>query len=270
MIPNLTGIITKFLEHIEADIDKAGWDRHPGLFLLQRVDEEPGQPGADFMVTATQLEVPFAGNTIAGLGEFAVYLAAPGADLSEISDGFVGLAFICESWGWRNENQAPDPGRSLADQPGAVECRQVTAIDTTGTMHVILRIRSETPRTDIFAPDAAEAPTGTMIDAIRLAVAAIADALPPGSHQLPTVADLIVGRLRPGPARPGDAGCTCGHWASRHIRRTNGKLEGACADTDNSRRCECPSFDDGTPPAADTPRDAEPATTDADSKEPTR
>lgn len=137
--------ITAMLLHVERRVNEAGWDKPPCLGILTVSTKSnnnvmglhvmnvaiPNPPGAFVeYVGQEHLEDPAFAQTL----------------VQDYGDEFYGVVFMCEVWMGTMAPSERD-GRALADIPGSLEARQISAVDIHGRQYFINRVRGQKART---------------------------------------------------------------------------------------------------------------------------
>ncbi len=137
-----TDTLSRLMQSFEQEINQLGWDRPALLFTLNRFSEH---------------EVAIAPLTPPSLGASALELVeaitdtlktfGPTRDIRQLlKPNYFGLLLTFEAWGRFDDNAVTtDPYRSLADQPGSVECRMVLVHTAGGQRLALSRIRGQEP-----------------------------------------------------------------------------------------------------------------------------
>lgn len=210
----------RLLTRIEIDVHRAGWDRHPWLFLL--VDAGAHEDTAlhirrimrgagPSIRVGGYLAQPMFGESFFGRADmppwealrvFAVNLAYgedPGEEaVTQVLEvlrapGVFGFAMVAEKW----RNSEPDAVRravagevNLGDVPGSVECRQLVAVTTAGRVMEVERVRGRKPELHMDA----DTLRGDISTSLRILADAVAGQVPPPEQfeqRYPTLAQLM-------------------------------------------------------------------------------
>lgn len=213
MMPSVQSVTT-LLTKIEADLHRVGWDDTPPIMLTMVGDVVDGATllGAIPMPFPADLFAVEAGQVVEQVGlsmlDDKSPLGALAEDLANMQQEagvhFAGLIFASEAW----MASGPDidrQGRRLADIPGSVEVRFVTAMDCSGRMTDVTRVRGRKPRVDVYDPrkTTGDRKVGRIVDGLRDGVLAVAKHMPPGSVDRDALM-LWTGGSDPALLAPGD------------------------------------------------------------------
>lgn len=154
-IDELAGVMVA----VEQKLDDEGWDQPPRIFTLHHA--------ADGGIDVHGLLAPGKGVHLPALLEVAAeeMRSAEYADRvrSRLAAGYFGLLLSYEAWArFGPQALTTDPSRSLADQPGSVECRLVTIRTVCGQELTYQHVRG---RESGFLPPGAH--QGRLIDGLR-------------------------------------------------------------------------------------------------------
>lgn len=210
----------RLLTRIEADVHRAGWDKHPWLFVLvdAGAHEDTGMhlrrimrgAGPSIRVGGYLAQPMFGEKFFAkadippweALRNFAVNLAyGEGSGEESVATvlevlrapGVFGFAMVAEKW----RNSDPEVVRravagevNLGDVPGSVECRQLVAVTTAGRVMEVERVRGRKPELHMDA----DALRGDISTSLRILADAAAGQVPPPEQfeqRYPTLGQLI-------------------------------------------------------------------------------
>lgn len=178
--------VGELLLAVEASVHRDGWDEPARLYVLTQAGalvrsgisfHTPVHAGG---LTALSIAPPMAfhGNPAHALFKVAWAasqgLPAAGLFVALIGSvpGFVGLAFVVESWMRRDMSDAERDAlgeRSFADIPGSLEARMVHARDCADRMYAVSRPRGEQPRLSLPGDGH---PEGSIVESLAVLVAA--------------------------------------------------------------------------------------------------
>lgn len=168
-----TALLARLLLHIEILANRDGWDQSAAVMVLYDWrDTETEMAYRQFMgITGDPVRSgDYAARPMLRPWKMAKALAKPSHALFRMAlnltqapgavpqadmfvdalaqPGFLGVAFVVESWGREfpdEETRDRESRLDFADLPGSVECRMVYAADRSGGFHVVKRLRGRRP-----------------------------------------------------------------------------------------------------------------------------
>lgn len=178
-------VVERLFRKIEQGVNKLGWDQPPHLAELLW----NGSSILSARLMPIEIQSP-PGGFLEHLGEVFQNedQGRQTAQMMAADPRFFGLIFHTESWS--NEQLTPEEylreTRSLADIPGSVESRDLTAIDIAGRIYGLHRNRGEKPL--YLTEDHAYA--GRVIVGLQKMMIAIGEHLPAGDVDLGALRNL--------------------------------------------------------------------------------
>lgn len=167
------------LANMEQAIHRGGWDQPPTLHLMRRqggirMTQVPTPPGPALAFLAQQMEER------TDLPDLQPLL------VREVERGALAVVFACETWmsdAFASQEERDADSRDLADIPGSREARMVCAVDLDDCQYVVIRIRGEKPKTEVYPPGHPERVEGLVFESLSRIVATITAVAAEGSQR---------------------------------------------------------------------------------------
>lgn len=197
-----TDKLGRLLLKVEAETHTRGWDGHPRLLILEDQAEAGDREQPPFTLPRVRCEGYNASDIVPpqALEPNAAHnLFRLATNMAEEPDhpfvraalkalrrpGFLGIAVVFEAWGVQatlEERQAM--AKLLADEPGAVESREVWAATVEGDIWNVNRTRGKQPT--LHRPEPGHHAEGAVPESLRRLVAVIADQQVPAAAHYPS------------------------------------------------------------------------------------